>query len=61
MTDNNDNNIKTNADRVRQMSNEELLDTIYRFMGNAAKCPDCFYRNGKERLKLWLELPVKED
>ena len=40
---------------------EELLDLIYRFMGNAAACPDCFYRNGKERLKLWLELKAEEE
>ena len=51
----------TNADRVRKMTDEELLDVIYRFMGNAAACPDCFYRNGKERLKLWLELKAEED
>ena len=28
----------TNADRVRKMTDEELLDAIYRFMGNAAAC-----------------------
>ena len=56
-----ENGLKTNADRVRHMSDEELLDTIYRFMGNAAACPDCFYRNGKERLKLWLEMENRED
>ena len=52
---------RTNADRVRQMSDEELLETIYRHMGNAAACPDCFYKNGKERLQMWLEMDNKED
>ena len=51
----------TNADRVRKMTDEELLDLIYRFMGNAAACPTCYYNTGKERLKLWLELPAEED
>ena len=51
----------TNADRVRKMTDEELEELIYQFMGNAAKCPDCYYRNGRERLKLWLELPAEED
>ena len=56
-----DSNIKTNADRVRHMSDEELLETIYQHMGNAAACPDCFRKNGKERLQMWLEMENKED
>lgn len=52
---------ETNADRVRTMTDEELLDLIYRFMGNAAACPDCYYKNGKERLKIWLEMKVVEE
>ena len=51
----------TNAERVRQMTDEELLDLIDRFMGNAAACPTCYYRNGKERLKIWLEMKVVEE
>lgn len=51
----------TNADRVRQMTDQELEDLIYRFMDNAAQCPVCFRNTGRERLRLWLELPVRED
>ena len=51
----------TNAERVRQMTDEELLDLIDRFMGNAAACPTCYYSNGKERLKIWLEMKVVEE
>ena len=53
--------IETNADRVRHMTDEELLETIYQHMGNAAACPDCFRKNGKERLQMWLEMENKED
>ncbi len=51
----------TNADRVRKMTDQELEDLIYRFMDNAAQCPVCFRNTGRERLRLWLELPVRED
>lgn len=53
--------VMTNADRVRQMTDDELEDLIYRFMDNAARCPTCFRNTGRERLRLWLELPVLED
>ena len=52
---------KTNADRIRQMSDSELTEELYRLMGNAAQCPVCFRNTGRERLRLWLELPVRED
>lgn len=45
---------RTNADRIRAMTDEEMLEEIYRLQGNAAACPDCFQRNGKERLKYYL-------
>ena len=51
----------TNADRVRKMTDEELEELIYQFMGNAAACPDCFRKNGKERLQMWLAMENKED
>jgi len=50
----------TNADRIRQMSDKELLETIYQLQGNAAACPNCYYRNGKERLEFWLKTEVKD-
>ena len=49
----------TNADRIRQMSDEELLEEIYRLQGNAAACPACYTRHGKERLKYYLECKVE--
>ena len=51
---------KTNADRIRQMSDSELTEELYRLMGNAAKCPECFWKSGRERLELYLKMRVKE-
>ena len=50
----------TNADRIRQMTDEELVEEIDRLQGNAAACPTCFQRNGKERLKYYLSRKVEE-
>lgn len=41
------------------MDDEELVKTILAFMGNAAACPDCFRRNGEQRLRFWLAFEVK--
>jgi len=49
----------TNADRIRQMSDEELVEEIYRLQGNAAACPACYLRNGKERLRYYLKCKVE--
>lgn len=51
---------KTNADRIRQMSDSELTEELYRLMGNAAKCPECFWKSGRERLEMYLKMGVKE-
>ena len=53
--------IKTNADKIRSMNDEDLFETLYKLQGQAAACPDCFKRTGKMRLKIWLSLQVKED
>ena len=50
----------TNADRIRQMSDEELVEEIYRLQGNAAACPACYIRNGKERLRYYLNCKLEE-
>lgn len=51
---------KTNADRLREMTDSELTDEIYRLMGNAAKCPDCFWKSGRERLEFYMEQEARE-
>ena len=50
---------KTNADRIRQMSDAELTEELYRLMGNAAKCPECFWKSGRERLEMYLKMREK--
>lgn len=50
----------TNADRIRQMTDEELLDEIYRLQGNATACVACWEKTGKERLRLYLSMEVKD-
>ena len=50
----------TNADRIRQMNDKELLETIYQLQGNAVACSNCFYKNGKERLEYWLNLKADD-
>ena len=48
--------MRTNADRLRSASDEEIFKIIYRLMDQAAACPECFKRTGKQRLKIWLSL-----
>ena len=50
---------KTNADKIREMSDSELTEELYRLMSNAAKCPDCFWKSGRERLELYLNMESK--
>lgn len=50
----------TNADAIRQMTDEELLEELYRLQGNAVACTDCWKKNGKERLRLYLGMEAKE-
>ena len=51
---------KTNADRLREMTDAELTEELYRLMGNAAKCPDCFWKSGRERLEMWIKLECND-
>lgn len=51
---------KTNADRIRQMSDAELTEELYRLMGNAARCPECFWKSGRERLEMYLKMREKK-
>lgn len=48
----------TNAEKIRQMTDEELAEIIYKLQDNAVACPDCFRKNGKQRLELWLKTRV---
>ena len=50
----------TNADRIRQMTDEELCEEIFRLMDNAVACPECFKKSGKERLKLYLKTRARD-
>lgn len=51
---------KTNADLIRSMTDAELTEELYRLMGNAAKCPECFWKSGRERLEFYLKTRAKE-
>ena len=51
----------TNAERIRKMTDEELLEEIYRLMDNAVACPECFRKSGKERLRLYLRMKSREE
>ena len=48
----------THAEELRKMTEEQLLEAIYQLCANAATCPTCFFKNGKERLEMWLKLEV---
>ena len=50
----------TNADKIRQMTDEEMIEEIYRLQGVAAVCPKCYQQHGKERLKYYLTREIKE-
>jgi len=45
----------TNADKLRRMTDDELLEQIYRLEDNAVACPDCFRRRGRVMLEHWLK------
>lgn len=51
----------TNADKIRQMTDEELVEEIYRLQGTALACPNCYYNKGKAMLELYLKAKAKED
>lgn len=51
---------KTNLERLREMSDSELIEEIYRLQGNAAKCPDCFWKSGRERLEMYMNMEAKQ-
>ena len=44
----------TNAQKLRRMTDDELLEQIYRIEDNAVACPDCFRRRGRMMLEHWL-------
>ena len=50
----------TNADRIRSMSDEELLDFMTKMIGNAVMCS--FFETKPEFCSLeWLRRPAEED
>ena len=51
---------KTNADKLREMTDSELTEEIYRLMGNAAACPDCFWKSGRERLEFYMTSEARD-
>ena len=44
----------TNADAIRQMTDEEMIVEISRLQDIAAACPSCHQKHGVERLRLYL-------
>ena len=45
----------TNAEKLRRMTDDELLDQIHRLQDNAVACPTCFRNRGKMMLEHWLK------
>jgi len=45
----------TNADRIRQMNDEELLAEIYRLQGIATACVACWEKKGRMMLEHYLK------
>ena len=45
----------TNAEKLRRMTDDELLEQIYRLEDNAVVCPTCFKNRGKMMLEHWLK------
>lgn len=45
----------TNAEKLRRMTDDEMLEQIYKLEDNALACPDCFRRRGKMMLEHWLK------
>jgi len=50
----------TNADRIREMTDEELLEELLSLISREVACADCFRKTGEKRLRVWLSLEVKE-
>ena len=48
----------TNADRIRQMTDEELLAEIYRLQGIATACVACWENKGRMMLEHYLKSEV---
>lgn len=59
-----DNNVLTNADRIRNMSDEELAEWLDHHV-SCARCPLCekciFDKSCSENLQAWLKEEVKDD
>lgn len=51
----------TNAEKLRHMTDDELLEEIYRLQGTAVACPTCYYNKGKVMLEVYLKAEAKED
>lgn len=51
----------TNADKIRQMTDEELAREIYRLQGTAMACPTCWMNKGRMMVEHYLKTEVKED
>ena len=51
----------TNAEKLRQMTDDELLEELYRLQGTAVACPNCYYNKGKIMLEMYLTAEAKED
>ena len=48
----------TNADRIREMTDEELLEELLSLISREVACADCFHKTGEKRLRVWLSLEV---
>ena len=44
----------TNAEKIRQMTDEELREEIYRLQWSAVACPTCYYNKGRTMLDIYL-------
>lgn len=51
----------TNAEKLRHMTDDELLEEIYRLQGTAVACPTCYYNKGRQMLDIYLKATAKED
>lgn len=50
----------TNAEKIRQMTDEELREEIYRLQGSAVACPTCYYNKGRTMLDIYLSCNAEE-
>lgn len=51
----------TNADRIRQMTDEQMLDEIYRLQGTATACVACWEKKGRMMLEHYLKSEAREE